>query len=49
MFYVYILNKYTWIPMLKMEYLDELLKLVQNSMWAAIIDVKETFLNVKII
>ena len=49
MFYVYILNKYTWIPMLKMKYLDKLLKLVQNCMWAAIINVKETFLSVKII
>ena len=43
-----LLNLYLKCPDLKMETLEKLLDLVQDPMWAAIIDVQDAFLSVKI-
>ena len=43
-----LLNQYLKCPDLKMETLEKLLDLVQDPMWAAIIDVQDAFLSVKI-
>ena len=43
-----LLNRYLICPDLKMETLEKLLDLVQDPMWAAIIDVQDAFLSVKI-